>query len=694
MTGINHKQAQRYLRAATDGLIRESQRALLDAHLRECDFCRAKADELNAFEAHLKKSFQARWDASDGPSRNVMTTIQSRSRRIIMTNRINTGLKMLAGIAALLVLGLIFSSVIQQFQKSSTNTSAPISTTQQAIGTDKPNGGLLAFVSEKSGNPEIYTMYADGSNLTNLTNDPAYDGKPFWSPNGKRIAFESDRSGLPQIYLMDANGSNVTQVTDDESAHLLPYNIAGSSDPWSPDGSKLLFLQQNPGDGTLTLCSININRENKISIITGKIQFNGISWSPDGKHIGFILNDSQSTDENDFVPEIYIANTDGSVPWVATEFLQQNEQFSDTGYTWSSNGQAIIFKTFLQKTNPQWAVYEVRLDDHSAIEKYSTESFSLIKWQDGVVVTSDSNGAFNWLNMDRISGVLDPYENCDIPFAGSYMNQSPGGNWAIAAYCPNGDHWFYWANSDGTEIKQLFDSPISAKEASFTDQIIWSPDDTFIVFVFNLASSVTNDMYILNLEKSLSNPTIRPLKIESGFSPSWQPQTKEESVIIKTTEEKPTPEPLTFSLTVQEAEALAGFDVFEPSYIPADYAFDGASYDSQFQRVAMRFISQPEGSDYSKVIYIYQQYGTFDLGPALHPDETPVPIGNVEGIFIRGAYVSESPDTTAYRWDAYADSYSLYWRIEDTAFSINFLGGETIPPIPLTELVTIAKSMK
>ncbi len=108
----------------------------------------------------------------------------------------------------------------------------------------------------------------------------------------------------------------------------------------------------------------------------------------------------------------------------------------------------------------------------------------------------------------------------------------------------------------------------------------------------------------------------------------------------------------------------------------------------------MRFISQPEGSDYSKVIYIYQQYGTFDLGPALHPYETPVPIGNVEGIFIRGAYVSESPDTTAYRWDASADSYSLYWRIEDMAFSINFLGGETIPPIPLTELVTIAESMK
>ena len=128
MTGINHKQAQRYLRAAADGLLRENQRALLDAHLRDCDSCRAEADELSVLEARLKKNFQARWDANDGPSKNVMATIHSRSQRIIMTNRINTGLKMLAGIAALLVLGLIFSSIIQQFQKSSTNTSAPIST--------------------------------------------------------------------------------------------------------------------------------------------------------------------------------------------------------------------------------------------------------------------------------------------------------------------------------------------------------------------------------------------------------------------------------------------------------------------------------------------------------------------------------------------------------------------------------------
>jgi|CXWL01.1.fsa_nt_gi hypothetical protein len=121
MTGINHKQAQRYLRAAADGLLRENQRALLDAHLRECDSCRAEADELKALEARLKKNFQARWDANDGPSENVMTTIQSRSRRIIMTNRIYVGLKTIGGFAALIMLVAALSYILQRSQIPSSN---------------------------------------------------------------------------------------------------------------------------------------------------------------------------------------------------------------------------------------------------------------------------------------------------------------------------------------------------------------------------------------------------------------------------------------------------------------------------------------------------------------------------------------------------------------------------------------------
>jgi TolB protein len=45
-----------------------------------------------------------------------------------------------------------------------------------------PDGSLIAFVSSRDGNSEIYVMRADGSAVQRLTNNAAWDGQPNWSP--------------------------------------------------------------------------------------------------------------------------------------------------------------------------------------------------------------------------------------------------------------------------------------------------------------------------------------------------------------------------------------------------------------------------------------------------------------------------------------------------------------------------------
>jgi TolB protein len=91
-----------------------------------------------------------------------------------------------------------------------------------------PKGDLIAFESNRTGSPEIWVMGSDGSNpmpLTSFGTEPrprAYSvTKPTWSPKGDRISFHRrvvgpngpGTTGHFEIFTMDADGGNVTRIT-------------------------------------------------------------------------------------------------------------------------------------------------------------------------------------------------------------------------------------------------------------------------------------------------------------------------------------------------------------------------------------------------------------------------------------------------------------------------------------------------
>jgi len=123
---------------------------------------------------------------------------------------------------------------------------------------------------------DIVLINRETGEIKDLTDDTAFDRYPRWSPDGKRIAFISDRGGSHEIWTIDADGTNLKQVTFN--------NSNGATFPhWSADGSQILFRlnQQN------FILDLNKNwNEQKPSALSAppnNAKFTVWDWSPDGK---------------------------------------------------------------------------------------------------------------------------------------------------------------------------------------------------------------------------------------------------------------------------------------------------------------------------------------------------------------------------------------------------------------------------
>lgn len=189
-----------------------------------------------------------------------------------------------------------------------------------------PDGTQLAAT-----NHGIFTMHADGTAVKGLTN--GQDESPSWSPNARHIVFDRRRGheGDWAVYRVKADGSGLVRLTAWSAEDLQPA--------WSPDGSKIAYLDQR--DNSIDL--MNPDGSGQTRIANTPPDVTGPDWSPDGTQLVFSGGDNGCGD-------IYTIHVDGSALTRLTSYCDaaagSGSYRADLHPSWSPDGSAIAFERY------------------------------------------------------------------------------------------------------------------------------------------------------------------------------------------------------------------------------------------------------------------------------------------------------------------------------------------------------------
>ncbi len=233
-----------------------------------------------------------------------------------------------------------------------------------------PDGSAVVFVlrtcdlaTNQSTSDLWYVSTAPGSSPTRLTTDPAADWAPRWSPDGASLAFVSTRSGEPQIWRFDGFFGEPRQVTRQEG---------GAGGPvWTPDGGQILYTSRGapvPVD-ELAGEDVAVHRDllyrkgphreqgrfqhvyrvpaaggEGVRVTYGDHDFSSPAVSPDGRRVA-VVRDAEHTGG------VYSIDTDVYTVALAGGTLRRitDNPGPDSEPSWSPDGASVLTRSILEE---------------------------------------------------------------------------------------------------------------------------------------------------------------------------------------------------------------------------------------------------------------------------------------------------------------------------------------------------------
>ena len=333
---------------------------------------------------------------------------------------------------------------------------------------------MASFLSDRTGDDEIYLLYDDGE-VKQLTKNKSKVFTPEWSPDGKFIVFDANVRGAENfdLFLIDLTDPLKPKQVDLTGPPDGP-GIKLSGPRWAPAGDARILLFStalpDPNGWDIGMLTLTVNGKADALINISNAEGEGItadlegSWSPDGTKIVFESERNHIDDRAQF--DIFIADAEKRGAGRNQVNLTDHEA-PDQRARFSPDGTQVVFQS---KRDGNWELYTVGIDGENLTRITENEKTDRnAEWSPGgIVFESQRDGNYEIYRSD-------PDGNNQVNLSNHEKSDqkpiwSPKGKRILFESKRDGKREIYFVQADGAGLRNLTNDPDNDSDARWNPQ--------------------------------------------------------------------------------------------------------------------------------------------------------------------------------------------------------------------------------